>query len=112
MKRSVLPTLAAALLISGAAFAQSATTTTTTSTWSDEYGNIIRQESVTKKFEPVVDPKINVTVGQALPNTITVHPLPSTIHVEKPDQYAYVIVNDDPVIVDKTTRKVIHVWND
>lgn len=112
MKRSVLPALAAALLISGAAFAQSATTTTTTSTWSDEYGNIIRQESVTKKFEPVIDSKIDVRVGAALPQTITVHPLPNTVRVERPEQYAYVIINDDPVIVDKTTRRVVHVWND
>ncbi|MGE4064811.1 MAG: DUF1236 domain-containing protein [Rhodospirillaceae bacterium] len=107
-----LTSFAAAVLISGAALAQSATTTTTTSTWTDEYGNIIRQESVTKKFEPIVDPKINVTVGAALPQSIEVHPLPSTIRVERPERYAYVILNDDPVIVEKDTRRVIHVYED
>lgn len=108
MKRSLVA-IGAAVLFSTAAFAQSATTTTTT--WTDEYGTIIRQESVTKKFEPVMDPKINVTVGAALPQTITVHPLPGNIRVEQPDRYAYVIVNDDPVIVEKDTRRVVHVYN-
>lgn len=109
MNRKFLPTLAAAVMLSGAAFAQTSATTTTT-TWTDEYGNVIREESVTKKFEPIVDPKLDVTVGAALPGTITVHPLPSTIKIEQPDRYAYVIINDDPVIIDKQTRKVIHVY--
>lgn len=112
MKRTLLSAVAAAVLISGSALAQSATTTTTTSTWTDEYGNMIRQESVTKKFDPIVDPKIEARVGATLPQTITVHPLPSTIRVEQPDRYAYVIVNDDPVIVEKSSRRVIHVYED
>jgi len=107
MKRSFI-TVAAALLISGAAFAQTATTTTTT--WTDEYGNIIREQSVTKRFEPIVDPKLDVKVGAVLPQTITIHPLPETVRIERPERYAYVIVNDDPIVVEKDTRRVVHVW--
>ena len=108
--RTVLSALTAALLVSGAALAQTATTTTTT--WTDEYGNIIRQESVTKKFEPVMDPQLDVTVGASLPSSIEVYPLPSTVRVEQPERYAYVIVNDDPVVVEKSSRRVIHVYKD
>jgi hypothetical protein len=111
MKRSLLSGLAAAVLFSGAAFAQSATTTTTT-TWTDEYGGIIREHSTTKSVQPIMDPKLNVTVGAALPSSVTVHPLPETVRVERPERYAYVIVNDDPVIVEKDTRRVIHVYKD
>ena len=111
MKQSLLPTLAAALFISGAAFAQSATTTTTT--WTDEYGSIIREEVTTRKFEPIVAPKMNVVIGTAMPQTVTtLHPLPSTIRVEKPERYAYVIVNDNPVIVEKDSRRVVHIYKD
>jgi hypothetical protein len=111
MKRS-LATLAAALLISGSALAQSATSTTTTTTWTDEYGSIIREDVVTRKFEPIVDPKLNVTVGAALPQTITVHPLPQRIRVQQPERYAYVVVNDDPIIVEKDSRRVVHIYKD
>jgi hypothetical protein len=111
MKRSLLSGIAAAVMISGAAFAQS--TTSTTTTWSDEYGNIIREEVTTRKFEPIVDPKMTVTIGASLPQTVTtLHPLPSTIRVEKPERYAYVVVNDDPVIVERESRRIVHVYKD
>lgn len=111
MKRSMLSAIAAGVMLSSAgAFAAASTTTTTT--WTDEYGNIIREHSTTKLHEPIIDPKLDVTVGTALPNTIAVYPLPETIRVPQPERYSYVIINDDPVVVEKDTRRVVHVWAD
>jgi hypothetical protein len=46
-----------------------------------------------------------------LPNTVTVYPLPGTVKVEQPDRYSYGIINEHPVIVERTSRKVIHTWD-
>jgi cystathionine beta-lyase/cystathionine gamma-synthase len=40
----------------------------------------------------------------------TTYPLPETIKVTEPTRYSYVIINDHPVVVEKTTRRVVHTW--
>jgi hypothetical protein len=45
-----------------------------------------------------------------LPQAVTVSPLPPTVQVPSPDSYSYSIVNNQPVVVDRTTRQVVHVW--
>ena len=50
------------------------------------------------------------TVGMQLPQTVTVYPLPATVTVKTPDMYSYGMINDQPVIIERTTRKVVHVW--
>ncbi|MDR7147630.1 DUF1236 domain-containing protein [Rhizobium sp. BE258] len=49
--------------------------------------------------------KERVVVGQPLPETVVVTPVP-----ENP-KYAYAVVNDERVIVEPTSRKVIQVIN-
>lgn len=49
--------------------------------------------------------KEKIVVGQALPSTVVVTPVP-----ENP-KYAYAIVNDERVIVEPSSRKVIQVIN-
>jgi hypothetical protein len=39
-----------------------------------------------------------------------VYPLPPTVEVPSANTYSYSIVNNQPVVVDRTTRKVVHVW--
>ncbi len=106
MKKSLLPLIAATLL-SSAAMAQISTSTTT---WRDADGNLIREYTETKQYVPVSDPKLEPSVGVVLPESVTLYELPTTIKVEKPDQYRYVIINDKPVVVDRANRKIIHVW--
>jgi hypothetical protein len=38
------------------------------------------------------------------------YPLPSTIQVQSPDRYSYSIINEQPVVVERSSRKVIHTW--
>ncbi len=110
MKKTLLSTVAAVALAAGIGVA-SAQTTTTTTTWTDAYGTTMREYSTTQKYKSVDDPSIHVQVGQALPSTVTVHPLPETIVVPKRESYSYSIINNQPVVVERDSRKVIHVYN-
>jgi len=58
-----------------------------------------------------VDVNVNVTVGMALPERIRPRPLPSTIVEIVPEYrgYDYVVVRDEIVIVEPSTRKVVEV---
>jgi hypothetical protein len=47
----------------------------------------------------------------ALPQTVTVYPLPQTVVPPTPGTYSYTIINNEPVVVDTTTRKVVHTWS-
>jgi archaellum component FlaG (FlaF/FlaG flagellin family) len=109
MNKSHLAVAAVAVLLSGSAFAAELTTTTT-STWTNEQGAMIREQSVVKHYNNVSDPKIETTIGTEVPTTVTMYALPETIKVPEPERYSYVIVNDHPVIVEKRTRRIIHAW--
>jgi hypothetical protein len=51
------------------------------------------------------------TVGMELPSSIALYPLPDTMKVPSADKYRYSIINDHPVVVENTTRKVVHTWD-
>jgi hypothetical protein len=102
--------IASALLASvGVASAQ--TTTQTTTSWTNDQGAVIRNYSTTQKYSSFNDPALKPDVGVALPGTVTIYPLPDTVKVETPDRYSYGIVNEHPVVVERTTRKVVHTWD-
>jgi hypothetical protein len=111
MKKTLLSAVTALSLLAGAGLAVAQTSTaSTTTTWTDSYGNVLREYSTTHKYKPVEDSKLKVTVGETLPATVEVHPLPPTIKVEKPDMYSYTIVNNKPVVVERSSRRIVHVW--
>ena len=110
MRKSVLSLVTASMLLAGAGFA-SAQTTSTTTTWTNDQGAAITSYSTTQKYMSFNDPALKPTVGTALPGTVTVYPLPSTVTVTTPERYSYGIVNSHPVIIDRTTRQVVHTWN-
>jgi hypothetical protein len=111
MRKPLFSIVVAAALLSGAGYASAeVTTTTTTSSWTNEQGDLIREYSTTKNYTPVEDKAINVEVGQTLPSKVKVYSLPETVRVENPDKYSYVIVNDHPVVVERSSRKVVHLW--
>lgn len=110
MKKTLLSTVAAAALFATIGIA-SAQTSTTTTTWTDSYGNTMREYSTTQKYKSVDDPSMRPQIGMVLPGTVTVHPLPETIVVPKRESYSYSIINNQPVVVERDSRKVIHVYN-
>lgn len=84
---------AAVLITSSAALAQSAMPSEKVITFV--------QKAPAPKERVVVKEKI--VVGQALPETVVVTPIPDETG------YAYAIVNDERVIVEPSTRKVIQI---
>ena len=111
MNKSLLTAIAAAMIASSGTvvLAQSSTTTTTT-TWTNDQGTVFREYSTTKKYEPFSDPKIEVRVGAELPQSVTVYDRPPTIKVPEPTRYSYSIVNEHPVVVERTTRRIVRTW--
>jgi len=97
---------ASALLVSASAFAE----TTTTTTWTAADGTVIKEYSTTQKYEPVAVPDFNAEVGVVLPQNVKVYSLPNTVKVQDPDRYSYTIINEQPVVVERSSRRVVHVW--
>ena len=112
MNKTILSTAVMAALMAGslAAFAQTATTTTTTS-WSEDQGPEITQYATTQHYASVTDPTLQPTVGMVVPGTVTFYPLPPTIQVPDASLYSYSIINNHPVVVERSTRKIVHTWN-
>ncbi len=112
MRRSLISAVTGAVLLAGIGIASAQTTTTTkTTTWTTDQGTAIREYSTTKKYNSFSDPSLKPNVGTALPGTVTLYPLPETMKVPASETYSYGIVNDHPVVVERTTRKVIHTWD-
>jgi hypothetical protein len=110
MRRSLFALAAASVFVAGAGLASAQTTTTTTSTWTNEQGPAITQYSTTQHYSSFSDPALKPNIGMELPGTVTLYPLPDTVKVPEADHYSYGIINDHPVVVERTTRKVVHTW--
>ena len=110
MRKSLFSIVTASLLVSGVGLASAQTTTTTTTQWTPDQGTAITTYSTTQKYASFSDPSLTPTVGMVLPSTVTVYALPQTVVAPTPGAYSYSIVNNQPVVVETTTRKVVHTW--
>lgn len=114
MKAFVIAAAAAAGLMAAVpAGAQTSVTTTTTSpsttgsiTIAPEKRTVIRQQLSTAKPVTV---KEKVSVGWTVPETVELQTVPDTIVSDIPSVkgYRYFVYNDDVVLVDPQTRKVV-----
>lgn len=110
MRKSLFSIVTASALVSGVGLASAQTTTTTTTQWTPDQGTAITQYSTTQHYQSFSDPALTPTVGAVLPGTVTVYALPQTVVAPTPGAYSYSIVNNQPVVVETTTRKVVHTW--
>jgi len=110
MRKSLFSIVTASVVVAGAGLASAQTTTTTTSTWTPDQGTAITQYSTTQHYQSFSDPSLAPSVGMTLPQTVTVYPLPPTVAPPAPGAYSYSIINNQPVVVDSTTRRVVHTW--
>jgi len=110
MRRPLFSMTAASVLLAGVglAYGQSSTSTTT---WSNGDGSVMREYSTTRHYDSFSDPGWRPSVGAELPSNATIYPLPDSIHVPGAERYSYGIINNSPVVVERTTRKVVHTWN-
>ena len=112
MRRLLFSVATASVLLASVGLASAQTTTTSsTTTWTSDQGTAIQEYSTTKKYTSFSDPSLKPNVGMELPGTVTVYPLPETMKIQDPDRYSYGIVNDHPLVVERTTRKVVHTWD-
>jgi hypothetical protein len=110
MRRALFSTVAASVLLAGVGLASAQSTSTTTTTWTNDQGSAMRSYSTTQHYDSLNDPSMHVDVGTPLPGSVTVYPLPQTAQVPDADLYSYTIINNQPVVVERTTRKVVHTW--
>jgi hypothetical protein len=45
-----------------------------------------------------------------LPATVILYPVPETMNVPDANTHSYSIINNQPVVVERTTRKLVHTW--
>ena len=106
MKKSLLPLAAASFILSTVGFASAETG----EIWTKAQNTAITTYSTTKQYKSFMDPTMKPVVGMELPASVTVYPLPDTVTVKTPDRYSYGMINNQPVIIERTTRKVVHTW--
>ena len=112
MRGPLFSVAAAFMILAGVGLAQAQSmTTTTTTTWTNDDGTVMRNESTTHHYQSFSDPNWQASLGAELPPNATLYPLPPTIQVPMPEQYSYSIINNEPVVVERTTRRVVHTWD-
>jgi hypothetical protein len=109
MRKSLLSVAAAAMLVAGVgcAWAQA----DTPPPWSAEQGPLMMQNYTSMKYTSYRDTSMKPVVGMILPNAVQLYALPDTMKSPTADRYQYGMINDHPVVVETTTRKVVHTWN-
>lgn len=111
MKRIAI--IAAAVLASSVALAQTSTTTTTTRT-TETTGSItpevrtkVREYITTERPRAIEVPAgVSVSVGTTLPEAVELRTFPSSVGVS---EYRYTVIGDRTVLVDPSTRRIIQV---
>lgn len=109
MRKSLFSLATAAALMAGVGLAQAQTTSSTTTVWTTDQGTAMREYSTTNKHTGFNDPKMVPAEGMMLPSNVTIYPLPATMNMPA-GQYSYAMINNNPVVVETTTRKVVHTW--
>lgn len=111
MRRPLLTIAAASMLLAGVGVASAQMSSSTTTTWTSDEGAGLRQYSTTKHYQSYSDPGWHAQIGVELPSSASIYPLPETMHVPSAERYSYSIINNQPVVVERTTRKVVHTWD-
>ncbi|MDW6026394.1 DUF1236 domain-containing protein [Mesorhizobium sp. BAC0120] len=102
MKKPIVSTLTATLLLAGIGVAAADTVVV-----SPDEETAIREYVTTEKVTPVEPPAgVDITVGATLPDTVELHTLsvPKVKH-----KYEYVVIGKKTVLVEPSTRKIVHV---
>ncbi len=105
--------LAAALLAAplATALAQSSTTTTTTTqNWTPDQGPMLTQTWSSNKYTSTTVQNFQPAMGVEVPASVTAYPLPETINIPERERYSYTVIDNRPVVFEKTTRRVVHTW--
>jgi hypothetical protein len=111
MKRTLLSIAAASMLVASVGIASAQNENPTQPSWTTTQGETLTTTYRSMHYTPYADPSMHPQVGMVLPNTVKVYPLPDGMSGAQYSGYSYGMVNDQPVVVVTTTRKVVHTWN-
>jgi hypothetical protein len=111
MKYSFLPIAAASLLFAGVGVASAQNESPTSPSWTPAQGRTLTTTYQTRHYQPYADPSMHPEMGMVLPETVHVYPMPEGMNGAAYSRYSYGMINDHPVVVETTTRKVVHTWD-
>lgn len=110
MRLLLLSAVASALILASVGAASAQSSTAAVPEWTKEQGLALRAHADTQKDAPFIDPNLKLQEGVELPQNATLHLIPESLKIGTPETHAFAIVNDRAVLVDRTSRKVIHIW--
>jgi hypothetical protein len=111
-KHLLLSAAAAAMLFAGVGVASAQSEgSASVPAWTAEQGQTLTANYEQMHYESLNDPALHPEVGTVLPDTVHVYPLPDGMTGVAYKSYSYAMVNDHPVVVVTTTRKVVYGWN-
>ncbi|MBM3549226.1 MAG: DUF1236 domain-containing protein [Alphaproteobacteria bacterium] len=110
MRKRLLPLAVGIALLGGIGAAAAQSMASTPPAWTDEHGTAIRTFADSQKNPPYFDPNIKLSIGLELPNNVTLYPVPETLKIPSSELFTYGVINDRTVVVDRSTRKIVHIW--
>jgi hypothetical protein len=82
-----------------------------TPSWAPAQGQTLITTYTERHYVPYNDPSLSPEAGMVLPETVRVYPMPDSMNGAAYSSYSYGMVNDHPVVVETTTRRVVHTWD-
>jgi hypothetical protein len=111
MKHSLLSIAAASMFVAGVGVASAQVENPAKPSWTTGQGQTLTTTYQSMHYAPYSDPSMHPKVGMVLPETVHVYPMPDSMHGPAYSNYRYGMVNDHPVVVESTTRRVVHSWD-
>jgi hypothetical protein len=111
MKHSLITIAAASVFVASVGVAAAQVEAPATPSWTPAQSQTMITTYHSRHYSAYSDPAMQPRVGMVLPETVQVYPLPDSMQGPAYSHYHYGMINDQPVVVESTTRKVVHTWN-
>lgn len=78
--------------------------------FSTDNGHMLERHATGHHYSSYDEPNFHARVGVTLPSAAAIHPLPDEMgsHMPHGSSYGYSVVHGRPVIVDHSSRRIIH----
>ena len=111
MRKSLLSVAAATMFLTGVGLASAQSESPSEPSWNANDGALMTQHYTTMKYTTYQDSSMHPVVGMVLPDAVTVYDMPDSMNGPQYKRYRYGMINGHPVVVETTTRKVVHTWD-
>src|ERR1700722_14206299 len=108
MKKSLLPVATAALLFGGMGFALAQSDVPSEPDWNANQGNVFHENWTARHYSSYSDMTMHPAVGMVLPDSVTVYEMPGSMNGPVYSRYRYGMINDHPVVIENSSRRVVH----